>query len=221
MILAFEDAGVEQTSRAADGVGLVGDGDGRCSFPAVEGGAGNPTGTPGGLNGWTLTATAPNEAAGFLRRYTAPEQPCQVAQVPGLIPVAVGAEDGTVDLLGREPATAPARAQRHWSHLDQDLGRAFKDVALEPLGGQHHLEEAAPCPSSICTRGLASRFDGGSSQGPIEGVRTMVRPIATHWRCSPKSREGLRSRGESSFGIRAASPCAGRSRPWARARAQG
>ena len=134
-------------SQTADGEGLAEDNIGRFPFPAVEGGAGETTDTFGGLNGWAVTANAPDEAVDFLRWFTAPEQQQRMAEASGMILVAVGAEGGVVDPLVREAASALAASSYHQNYLDQDLGpnlgRTVNDVTVELWAGDISPEEAA------------------------------------------------------------------------------
>ena len=147
MMLGFEDTNLDQIPQATDGEGLSQDNIGRFPFPAVEGGAGATTDTFGGLNGWVVTADAPEEAVDFLRWFTAPEQQRRMAEQTGMIPVAIGAEDGVVDPLVREAAAALAKSSYHQNYLDQDLGpnlgRTVNDVTVELWAGDISPEEAA------------------------------------------------------------------------------
>ncbi len=147
MMLGFEDTNLDQIPQATDGEGLAQENIGRFPFPAVEGGAGDTTDTFGGLNGWAVTADAPEEAVDFLRWFTAAEQQRRMAEATGMIPVAVGAEDGVVDPLVRAAAEALSASGYHQNYLDQDLGpnlgRTVNDVTVELWAGNMTPEEAA------------------------------------------------------------------------------
>jgi raffinose/stachyose/melibiose transport system substrate-binding protein len=147
MILGFEDTNLDQIPQATDGKGLAQDNIGRFAFPAVEGGAGDPSDTFGGLNGWAVTPNAPEETIDFLRWFTAADQQRRLAELTGMIPVAIGAEDGIVDPLVRESATALAAASFHQNYLDQDLGpnlgRTVNDVTVELWAGDITPQQAA------------------------------------------------------------------------------
>ncbi|WP_218014214.1 extracellular solute-binding protein [Rubellimicrobium roseum] len=147
MILGFEDTNLDQISQATDGQGLAQENIGRFAFPVVEGGAGAATDTFGGLNGWAVTANAPDEAIDFLRWFTAPEQQRRQAETTGMIPVVAGAEEGVVDPLVRASAEALATSGYHQNYLDQDLGpnlgRTVNDVTVELWDGSTSPEDAA------------------------------------------------------------------------------
>jgi raffinose/stachyose/melibiose transport system substrate-binding protein len=147
MMLGFEDTNLDQIPQATDGKGLAQDNIGRFPFPAVEGGAGDPTDTFGGLNGWAITKDAPDETIDFLRWFTAADQQRKLAATAGVIPVAIGAEDGLTDPLVRQSAEALAASNYHQNYLDQDLGpnlgRTVNDVTVELWAGDITPEEAA------------------------------------------------------------------------------
>ena len=147
MMLGFEDTNIDQGPNATDGVGLAQDNIGRFPFPSVEGGAGSTSDTFGGLNGWAVTASAPDEAIDFLRWFTNADNQRRLAETTGLIPVVVGAEDGVVDPLVREAATALADSTYHQNYLDQDLGpnlgRTVNDMTVELWAGDISPEDAA------------------------------------------------------------------------------
>jgi raffinose/stachyose/melibiose transport system substrate-binding protein len=147
MMLGFEDTNMDQIPQATDGKGLAQDNIGRFPFPTVEGGAGDPTDTFGGLNGWAVTVNAPDEALDFLRWFTGADQQRRMAQPIGMIPVAIGAEDGVTDPIVRESAAALSASSYHQNYLDQDLGpnlgRTVNDVTVELWAGDTSPEDAA------------------------------------------------------------------------------
>jgi raffinose/stachyose/melibiose transport system substrate-binding protein len=147
MILAFDNTGINQVAQATDGKGQPLDNIGRFAFPTVEGGAGDANITFGGLNGWALSKNAPDEAVDFMRWFTSVDQQRKLATSIGIIPVALGAEDGVVDSLMRMSAEALGNSPYHQNYLDQDLGpnlgRTVNDVSVELWSGQMTAEEAA------------------------------------------------------------------------------
>jgi raffinose/stachyose/melibiose transport system substrate-binding protein len=147
MMLGFEDTNLDQIPQATDGVGLAQDNIGRFPFPAVEGGAGDPTDTFGGLNGWAVTVNASDETIDFARWLTAADQQRRMATVIGMIPVAIGADDGVTDPLVRESAAALVASSYHQNYLDQDLGpnlgRTVNDVTVELWAGDTSPQDAA------------------------------------------------------------------------------
>jgi raffinose/stachyose/melibiose transport system substrate-binding protein len=147
MILAFDNTGINQTAQATDGQGQPLENIGRFAFPIVEGAVGDPDITFGGLNGWALSKDAPDAAVDFMRWFTAADQQRRLAGSTGIIPVALGAEDGVVDPLMRMSAEALAGSPYHQNYLDQDLGpnlgRTVNDVSVELWSGAMTAEEAA------------------------------------------------------------------------------
>ena len=60
-------------------------------FPVVEGGAGQPTDTLGGINGWIFSKDASDEAVDFMRHFVSPENQRMMGREGFFIPVAKGA----------------------------------------------------------------------------------------------------------------------------------
>ncbi|MBW9052763.1 ABC transporter substrate-binding protein [Rhizobium mesosinicum] len=147
MILGFEATEANQRKNAGDGKGLAPDNIGRFDFPAVDGGAGKPTDTLGGLNGWAVTKKASKEAIDFLAFLTNAENERAMAKLGMLLPVAVGADDGVVNPLLAESAKELAASTWHQNFFDQDLGaavgRVVNDVAVEIVSGQMNSKDGA------------------------------------------------------------------------------
>lgn len=147
MILGFDNTPIAQRAQATDEVGLAEDNIGFLEFPVVEGGAGNPKDTFGGLNAWAITKNAPEEAVEFVRFYTQVENERMLAQTTGIIPPVKGAEDGVVDPLVRRSAEILGASTYHQNFLDQDfgpnLGRTVNDVSVDLWSGSMSPEEAA------------------------------------------------------------------------------
>ncbi|MFK0164758.1 ABC transporter substrate-binding protein [Rhizobium sp. NPDC090279] len=140
MILSFETTVATQRVNSGDGKGLADDNIGRFAFPAVTGGAGAPTDTLGGLNGWAVTKKAPPETLDFLAYLTNAENERTIAQSGLIIPVAVGAEDGIKSPLMRGAADQLAHSTWHQNFFDQDLGpsvgRVVNDISVGIVSGQ-------------------------------------------------------------------------------------
>ncbi|MDK4739543.1 extracellular solute-binding protein [Rhizobium sp. CNPSo 3464] len=140
MILGFENTAANQRTNAGDGKGLADDNIGRFAFPAVTGGAGLPTDTLGGLNGWAVTKKAPPETLDFLAYLTNAENERTMAQAGMIIPVAVGAEDGVKSPLMHASADQLAHSTWHQNFFDQDLGpsvgRVVNDISVGIVSGQ-------------------------------------------------------------------------------------
>ncbi|ANL72114.1 sugar ABC transporter substrate-binding protein [Rhizobium phaseoli] len=147
MILGFEATEANQRKNAGDGKGLSSDNIGRFVFPTVEGGAGKPTDTLGGLNGWAVTKKASKEALDFLAFLTNAENERAMAKAGMLLPVAVGADDGVVNPLLAESAKQLAGSTWHQNFFDQDLGaavgRVVNDVSVEIVSGQMNSKDGA------------------------------------------------------------------------------
>lgn len=147
MILSFETTVATQRVNSGDGKGLADDNIGRFAFPAVTGGAGAPTDTLGGLNGWAVTKKAPPETLDFLAYLTNAENERTIAQGGLIIPVAVGAEDGIKSPLMRGAADQLAHSTWHQNFFDQDLGpsvgRVVNDISVGIVSGQLSPKDGA------------------------------------------------------------------------------
>ncbi|QWW71793.1 extracellular solute-binding protein [Rhizobium sp. WYJ-E13] len=147
MILGFENTEANQRKNAGDGKGLAPDNIGRFVFPTVEGGAGKPTDTLGGLNGWAVTKKASKEAIDFLAFLTNADNERMMAKAGMLLPVATGADDGVVNPLLAESAKQLAGSSWHQNFFDQDLGaavgRVVNDGSVEIVSGQMTSKDGA------------------------------------------------------------------------------
>ncbi len=147
MILSFETTVATQRVNSGDGKGLADDNIGRFAFPAVTGGAGAPTDTLGGLNGWAVTKKAPPETLDFLAYLTNAENERTIAQSGLIIPVAIGAEDGIKSPLMRGAADQLAHSTWHQNFFDQDLGpsvgRVVNDISVGIVSGQLSPKDGA------------------------------------------------------------------------------
>jgi raffinose/stachyose/melibiose transport system substrate-binding protein len=148
MVLAFSAITVKlQALNATDKKGLPLDEIGMFHFPVVEGGAGRPTDTMGGVNGWLLWKDAPPEAVAFLRFLTNEENQRVLAERNLHIPAQKGAETSVKDPLLKEAAAALAGSTYHQNFFDQDLGpavgRVVNDVTTDLAAGEITPEEAA------------------------------------------------------------------------------
>ena len=147
MILSFETTVATQRVNSGDGKGLADDNIGRFAFPAVTGGAGAPTDTLGGLNGWAVTKKAPPETLDFLAYLTSADSERTIAQAGLIIPVAVGAEDGIKSPLMRGAADQLAHSTWHQNFFDQDLGpsvgRVVNDISVGIASGQLSPKDGA------------------------------------------------------------------------------
>lgn len=116
-------------------------------FPAVDGGAGAPTDTFGGINGWAVAAGAKPEAVDFLKYFTSPEVQTEAAAEGFFIPVALGADEGLRNPYFRQISVALGQSKFHQIFLDQslgaDVGATFNDMSADLAQGNITPEEAA------------------------------------------------------------------------------
>ena len=134
-------------TNAADGEGLSDAQLGIFSFPQVPGGAGAPTDTLGGINGWLISEGAPPEAADFLRYYLSPEHQREMGKRGYYIPVAIDAADEMTNPFFRQVAEDIAASDYHQIFYDQMLGpsvgRVVNDVSTDLAAGVITPDEAA------------------------------------------------------------------------------
>lgn len=136
-----------QRAQSVDGTGLSDDELAVLRFPMVEGGAGNPTDTFGGINGWAVAAGASPEALTFLRWLNSPDNQAKEAAAGYYIPVALGADAAVVNPFFQKMAANLAGSSFHQIFLDQalgaDVGATFNDASADLAGGSITPEEAA------------------------------------------------------------------------------
>ncbi len=134
-------------SNSASGEGLSDDEMGWFAFPAVPGGAGEPTDTLGGINGWLITEGAPEEAIMFVRHFVSPEVQAEMGSRGYLIPVANGAAEGLTNPFFAQVAENIGNSNYHQIFYDQMLGpsvgRVVNDVSTDLAAGAISAQEAA------------------------------------------------------------------------------
>ncbi len=116
-------------------------------FPALEGGAGVPTDTFGGINGWVVADGASPEAVDFLAFFNSKKYQ-EMAAAKGLyIPTAIGASSAISNPFFEGIAEDLAAAKYHQIFLDQDLGAdvgaTFNDASADLAQGVISPEEGA------------------------------------------------------------------------------
>jgi raffinose/stachyose/melibiose transport system substrate-binding protein len=136
-----------QNANSPDGEGL-GDKLGWFPFPAVEGGAGNPTDAFGGGNGFAVGKDAPPEAVDFLCYATSLDVANRWGETnSGILPVTVGSESSVSDVDLAAVLEARADAEYVQLYLDQayspELGDVINDVLQEFYAGQATPEQVA------------------------------------------------------------------------------
>ena len=116
-------------------------------FPAVKDGAGPPTDTFGGINGWAVTSSASPEAIDFLKFFTTTEIQSESAEKGFFIPVAIGAEKGLKNPFFAQISAALGQSSFHQVFLDQalgaDVGATFNDMSADLAQGNTTPEDAA------------------------------------------------------------------------------
>lgn len=148
MILGFENTATPtiQKGAATDGEGLSEDNIGRFPFPVIDGAPGLVTDDFGGLNGWVVTANAPEETEDFLKFFTNKENMAKVAERNAVLPTTIGADVGVKDPSMKAAAEQMSKATWHQNYLDQDLGpnvgRVVNDMSVELAAGQISAEDA-------------------------------------------------------------------------------
>ncbi len=116
-------------------------------FPAVAGGAGQPTDTFGGINGFAVVAGAKPEAIEFLK-YLSSKENQAVAGAEGLfIPVTKSADERMSNPFFKQMSAALIASSFHQIFLDQalgsDVGATINDAAADLAQGAVTPEEAA------------------------------------------------------------------------------
>ncbi|SDR61723.1 carbohydrate ABC transporter substrate-binding protein, CUT1 family [Rhizobiales bacterium GAS113] len=129
MVLSFSATTPKlQRLNAADQKGIALEDLGLMHFPALEGGAGKPTDTMGGINGWLISKNAPPEAVEFLRFLTNAENQRELAARNLQIPAQKDAPQAVTDPLLKIAAQSLAASTYHQNFYDQDLGPAIGRV---------------------------------------------------------------------------------------------
>jgi raffinose/stachyose/melibiose transport system substrate-binding protein len=116
-------------------------------FPTVEGGAGDPSDTLGGLSGWIFSKDASDEAVKFGEWYNSKEVQSRFAAKAFYIPIAAGAADAMTNPFKQQVAADINQAHWHALFFDQALGPqvggVVNDISAELAGNGLGAEEAA------------------------------------------------------------------------------
>jgi raffinose/stachyose/melibiose transport system substrate-binding protein len=136
---AFKDSSVDKQG--------LGDKLGWFPFPAVEGGAGDPTDALGGGNGFIIGKDAPQEAVDFLKYISSVESQIAQAKIGLSVPVVKGAEVGLEDPMLKLVQEGAAAAKYFQLYYDQALppamGSVINDAVQALFAGTMTPEEAA------------------------------------------------------------------------------
>ncbi|UJW84736.1 ABC transporter substrate-binding protein [Devosia sp. SL43] len=132
---------------SANKLGIPDDQLGFLPFPTIEGGAGDPTDTLGGINGWLFHKNAPDAAVDFVEWYTSAEVASRFGNAGFFIPIAKGAADGMTNPFKVQIAQSINAAHWHSIFFDQELGPQIggvvNDISAELAGNALSAEEAA------------------------------------------------------------------------------
>ena len=136
-----------QSNNSASGKGLDRANIGLAPFPMVEGGKGAATDTLGGVQGFLVTASAPEAATKMLEFFETPDQAKKAAEGGVYIPSSIGTAQYLKDPLLAQAADMIGKAAWHQNFFDQDLGasvgRVLNDVSVAIAAGEMTPEEAA------------------------------------------------------------------------------
>jgi raffinose/stachyose/melibiose transport system substrate-binding protein len=132
---------------SASKAGIPDDQLGILPFPTIEGGAGDPTDTLGGINGWLFHKNAPDAAVDFVEWYTSAEVASRFGNAGFFIPIAKGAADNMTNPFKVQIAQSINNAHWHAIFFDQELGPqvggVVNDISAELAGNALTAEEAA------------------------------------------------------------------------------
>jgi raffinose/stachyose/melibiose transport system substrate-binding protein len=116
-------------------------------FPTIEGGAGDPTDTLGGLSGYLFGKNASDEAVKFLEWYNSKAVQEKFGQAGLYIPIAKGAADSMTNPFKVQIGKNISNAHWHALFFDQALGPAVggvvNDVSAELAANAISAQEAA------------------------------------------------------------------------------
>ena len=116
-------------------------------FPTIEGGAGDPTDTLGGLGGVLFTKNASDEAVKFMEWYNQKENQAKFANGDFYIPITKGAADGMTNPFKVMIAKDIGGAHWHANFFDQALGPAVggvvNDISAQLAANELTAEDAA------------------------------------------------------------------------------
>lgn len=134
-------------SESESGAGIADDNLVFINFPSVQGGAGNPNDTLGGINGWIFHRDASDESIEFMEWYHSPEIQSRFAKNGIYIPIVAGASDELENSFFQQISENMANSEWHAIFFDQELGAdvggVVNDISLELSDGSISALEAA------------------------------------------------------------------------------
>lgn len=132
---------------SASKAGIPDDQLGILPFPTIDGGAGDPSDTLGGINGWLFHKNAPDAAVDFMEWYTSAEVASRFGNAGFFIPIAAGAGDDMTNPFKVQIAQSINNAHWHAIFFDQELGPqvggVVNDISAELAGNALTADEAA------------------------------------------------------------------------------
>ncbi|WP_417308076.1 extracellular solute-binding protein [Devosia sp.] len=132
---------------SADKAGIPDESLGILPFPTLEGGAGDPSDTLGGLSGWLFSKNASDEAVKFIEWFNSAEVQKDFADKSFYIPIVAGAADDMTNPYKKMVAEDINQAHWHALFFDQalgpDVGGVINDLSIELAAGSISPEEAA------------------------------------------------------------------------------
>jgi raffinose/stachyose/melibiose transport system substrate-binding protein len=135
-----------QATNSASGEGLSDDELGIIPFPAIDG-AGDPTDTLGGIQGWLFGKNASPEDVKFLEWYLSKPVMSRFAEAGYFIPIVDGAAAASTNKFKQEVGANISGANWHALFFDQFLSKAagltVNDIAIEIAAGELSAEEGA------------------------------------------------------------------------------
>lgn len=134
-------------ANSTSGEGLTDEQIGVIPFPAVAGGAGNPSATFGDVNGWLVSEGASQESVDFLCYMLNQENQTKAGAEGFWIPVAKGSSGGIQNPFNAQISENLAASSYHQLFLDQALGASVggtvNDVSVDLASGATDPTEAA------------------------------------------------------------------------------
>lgn len=147
MLLMGDWAYTNQRVQSASKNGLSDEQLGMFPFPTIEGGAGDPSDTLGGINGWIFPKNASDDAVKFMEWYESKPYMSKMGAAGYNIPIVAGAADAMTVPFKVEIAKNINAAHWHAVFFDQVLGPAVggvvNDVSAELADTAISAEEAA------------------------------------------------------------------------------
>ena len=147
ILLMGDWAYTNQRVQSASKNGLSDEQLGMFPFPTVEGGAGDPSDTLGGINGWIFPKSASDDAVKFMEWYQSKPYMSKMGVAGYSIPIVAGAADAMTNPFKVQIAKNINAAHWHAVFFDQVLGPAVggvvNDVSAELADTAISAEEAA------------------------------------------------------------------------------